>query len=94
MITRIVKMTIAPEKLEDFLRVYGVSVPEIRKFNGCNQVELLHDVSQHNIVFTYSRWDSVAHLDAYRNSDFFAGVWKAAKQTFAAKAEAWSLENV
>jgi len=94
MITRIVKMTIAPEFLDEFLQVYGVSVPKIRSFAGCHQVELLHDVSQHNVVFTYSRWDSVAHLDDYRHSDFFAGVWKSAKKTFAAKAEAWSLENI
>jgi hypothetical protein len=33
-------------------------------------------------------------LNAYRNSELFAGVWGRTKVLFAEKAEAWSLQDL
>lgn len=94
MITRIVKLTIQEDKLQDFLAVYQKSVPVISTFDGCHGVDLLQQISHPNVVFTYSRWASEEDLNNYRQSAFFEGVWKKAKSTFSAKAEAWTLSSL
>jgi heme-degrading monooxygenase HmoA len=45
-------------------------------------------------MFTYSQWESEAHLNNYRASDLFAVTWRDTKAKFAHKAEAWSVEQV
>lgn len=93
MIIRIVKMTFQPEKVNDFLEVFNASKQFIRNFDGCSHLELLNDVNAANVFFTYSYWDSEGHLNNYRNSELFAGVWAQTKILFAAKTEAWTVEQ-
>ncbi len=90
MITRIVKMTFDAAKVADFITVFEATKKHIRGFEGCQKLFLLRDVQHPHIFFTYSHWQSEAHLNAYRDSALFADVWSKTKVLFAAKPEAWS----
>ncbi|MCW3085151.1 MAG: antibiotic biosynthesis monooxygenase [Bacteroidetes bacterium] len=91
MIIRIVKMTFVPEKVNDFLEIFNTSKLLIRHFEGCTHLELLNDINQPNIFFTYSHWQQESDLNNYRDSQLFAGVWARTKILFNAKPEAWSV---
>ncbi len=91
MIIRIVKMTFLPEKVDQFLEVFNATKHKIRNMEGCSHLELLKDVSQQNVYFTYSYWESEDDLNNYRNSELFKNVWSKSKILFESKAEAWSL---
>lgn len=94
MITRIVKMGFVPEQIDDFLEVFEQNKHKIRGFEGCTHVELLRDIHQSNQFFTYSYWESEEHLNNYRNSSLFKGVWANTKNKFSQRPEAWSLNKV
>lgn len=94
MIIRIVKMSFEPSKVKDFLEVFDASKERIRSFEGCSHLKLLNDINSPNIFFTYSHWESEAHLDAYRNSELFQATWARTKVLFNAKPEAWSVDAV
>ncbi|POY37386.1 antibiotic biosynthesis monooxygenase [Solitalea longa] len=91
MIKRIVKMTFAPEKVDEFLTVFEDSKALIRNFEGCQHLELLNDVNSTNRFFTLSFWQSETDLDNYRQSELFKTTWAKTKPLFIEKAEAWSL---
>ncbi len=91
---RIVKMTFEPESVQEFLKIFDESKSLIRHFKGCMQLELLQDASDKTIFFTYSVWESEAHLNAYRNSELFISVWNKTKLLFSSKAEAWSVNTL
>jgi autoinducer 2-degrading protein len=92
MITRIVKLTIDPEKVADFERLFVSNKDLISNFEGCVHLEILHDVVQSNIYFTYSKWHNVEAIENYRQSELFNGIWSKVKPLFIAKPEAWSLQ--
>ena len=94
MLVRIVKMTFAADKVDDFVKTFNERKHLIAGFDGCNGVELLRDIENPNVYFTYSRWDSHDHLQQYRRSELFIGVWDTVKKWFAGKPEAWSVETV
>ncbi len=91
---RIVKMTFQPEKVDEFLLNFNNNKALIRAFDGVKHLELLKDKNNSNIFFTYSVWDSEIHLENYRNSDLFKGVWAKTKPLFADKPEAWSVDSI
>ncbi len=93
MIIRIVRMTFRPGEVEAFLQLFHDTKQQIRHFEGCQRLELLKDVNQPNVFFTYSWWDSEAHLNKYRFSDLFKQVWSQTKIKFEDKPQAWSLVN-
>ena len=93
MIIRIVKLTILPDKTADFLALFQESKQFILNSEGCSYVEVLKDTKQPHLFFTYSCWDSEAHLNKYRDSELFKGIWARTKALFSEKAEAWSLES-
>jgi len=93
MIIRIVKMTFQPEKTTEFQMIFEESKQLIRNMNGCSHLELLNDINEPNIFFTYSYWESETDLNDYRNSDVFANVWAKTKILFSAKPEAWSVQQ-
>jgi len=94
MITRIVKMHFKSSHVDDFLELFASVQDKIRGFEGCQGLELLADITHTNIYFTYSHWESEAHLNAYRESDLFKKVWTQTKILFEEKAQAWSVERV
>ncbi len=93
MITRIVKLTLIPEKVPDFINIFNASKNQIRNFEGCKYLALYHDASNHNIYFTYSIWEAPEYLEKYRQSELFKITWGKTKLLFADKPDAWSLEN-
>jgi quinol monooxygenase YgiN len=92
-LTRIVKLTFAADKVSDFLQTFDERKEMIASFEGCSSVELLRDINNPNIFFTYSKWDKEQSLENYRNSELFNTVWDTVKKWFAGKPEAWSLAN-
>jgi quinol monooxygenase YgiN len=92
-ITRIVKMTFRPEEVSTFQELFEGWRHRIITFPGCRHLELLHDVEDPRVFFTYSEWDGPADLEAYRTSDVFAGVWPVVKKLFAARAAAWTVDR-
>lgn len=94
LVKRIVKLTFLPENTADFILVFEDMKTRIRGFEGCNHLELWRSRSEPHIFFTFSIWDSEAHLHAYRQSELFHHTWKRTKALFAAPAEAWSLDTL
>ena len=94
MLIRIVKLTFAPDRTADFINAFNERKHLIGGFEGCNGVELLRDINNPNIFFTYSKWDTPEHLEAYRISELFNSTWAVVKPWFAGKPEAWSVETV
>lgn len=93
MLTRIVQMTFKPENIPSFERVFRTSREQILAFPGCTHVELLQDMGDPNVFFTYSLWESEADLEAYRESEFFREVWGRTRALFAERPRAWSLRT-
>ncbi len=94
MLIRIVKMTFSPDKTGDFIAEFNSRKHLIASFEGCAGVELLRDIANPNIFFTYSKWQNEEFLEKYRKSDLFGKVWSHVKQWFADKPEAWSVVEV
>ena len=90
-ITRIVKMTFDPARVNDFLSVFNENRDRIAGFEGCMALELHHELSQPNVFFTISKWRSENDLEQYRSSELFQKTWARTKTLFAAKPEAWTL---
>ncbi len=93
MIVRIVKLTFLPGKTEEFLGLYRATHEKIKASKGCSHLELLYDIHNPDVLFTYSLWDSEDDLLNYRSSEFFNYTWSRAKPLFAGEAEAWTLEK-
>jgi len=93
MITRIVKLAIDPNSPNgrEFEKIFDTSKSKIANQAGCLGVKMLRG-EQH--YFTYSRWESVAHLNQYRKSALFGAVWPRTKALFYDKPEAWTLEEL
>jgi quinol monooxygenase YgiN len=94
MISRIVRMQFRAGEREAFLDIFKASKHLIREFGGCQHLRLYNEAGHPDVFFTYSIWTSAVHLDAYRNSELFRTTWVKTKALFAAKAEAWSVEEV
>ena len=93
MIIRIVKMTFKEERIDTFLENFNANKEKIRAVEGCEHLELLNDVDNENIFFTYSYWQSVDHLNQYRESNLFKNIWKNTKIHFSDKPQAWSVKR-
>jgi quinol monooxygenase YgiN len=94
MITRIVRMHFRPEERGAFLDIFNTSKHLIRQFDGCQQLNLYTEAGRPEVFFTFSIWQSAAHLDAYRNSELFRETWAQTKALFAGKPQAWSMEDL
>jgi len=94
MLIRIVKMTFAAEKIDDFQDRFHSIKEKIISFEGCQLLELYQDKDNPNVFFTYSYWDSEEALNQYRKSSFFKEVWTNTKKMFTERAEAWSVDKI
>jgi quinol monooxygenase YgiN len=94
MITRIVRLSISPDRVQDFLRKFHDTYPAIRHFEGCRHLQLFRDVQDENVLITYSHWESSEHLDRYRNSELFKSTWSEVKPMFVAQPVAFSMEEI
>lgn len=87
-------MSFRPDAVETFKIIFETNWQRIKGFEGCSHVELLQDENQPTIFFTYSLWQSEVHLNAYRDSELFKGVWGATKALFSNKPEAWTVKQI
>jgi len=94
MIKRIVKMEFEAEKVEAFKSIFQENQAKIAAQEGCYSVQLLQDIHESNIFFTYSKWESQAHLDLYRETELFKGVWTETKILFCNKPMTWSVQEI
>ena len=94
MIKRIVRLTFQEDKVETFQELFENTKSLIRNFPGCQHLELLQDINQRNVFFTWSYWESEEALDVYRHSELFKTTWKKTKILFSDKPAARSLELV
>lgn len=93
-LVRIVQLTLAPDEVEHFLKMFDEVSPKIRSFDGCKHLELLQNPTYPNIVCTYSHWISISHLNAYRESQLFKSTWAQTKKMFAAPPQAQSFHKI
>ena len=77
-----------------FRSIFNHSKDTIRRFKGCQHLELLRDKNAKNVMVTYSYWLSEEHLNIYRNSVLFKTTWEATKVLFSDKPVAFSSERV
>jgi (4S)-4-hydroxy-5-phosphonooxypentane-2,3-dione isomerase len=91
MITRIVRMEFAPDRLQDFLSMFHATKTLIRHFPGVLSLELHRDADLDNVYFTVSEWESAEALEAYRTSALFQTVWNETKTYFGGRPQAFSL---
>ena len=91
MIVRIVQMTFRENEVENFGTLFDERKKLIRAFEGCSHLELWQDAHKANVFFTYSIWQSEAHLNHYRFSELFTDTWARTKALFAEKPQAWSV---
>lgn len=91
-IQRIVKMTFQEEYRATFENYFDSIKYKVGGQPGCSGVNLLKDVSNNGVYFTYSYWENEKALNAYRDTELFAEVWPKVKKWFSHKAEAWSTE--
>lgn len=94
MITRLVKMVFRAGEAQAFLDNFDLVKEQIRNFEGCTHLQLWNDISAPNTFFTYSKWESEDHLNAYRNSELFKETWAFTKALFADKPAAWSVQEL
>lgn len=94
MITRIVKLTFDPSRIEEFKNLFKDTQHAIQSSKGCIEVKLMKDVSKDNVFFTISKWESEEFLNLYRKSALFDKVWAQTKSYFNDKPEAWSVAEV
>lgn len=94
MLKRIVKMEFETEHIPTFISNFENVKASIRNFNGCQFLELFQDKNDPSIFFTYSYWESEAHLNDYRRSELFKEVWTTTKKLFRSKAQAWSVDTL
>lgn len=94
MLVRIVKLSLEPSRIEEFLSNFESQKKNIRGFEGCDFLELYRDKHNTNIFFTYSYWQTETHLENYRHSDLFKGIWAKTKPMFNGKPEAWSVDKL
>lgn len=90
MLIRVVRLTIRPGRLAEFMDVYATVEERIRAMPGCLHLEIWQDASYSNIVTSCSHWNSGQALEAYRNSALFRNTWTRVKPLFAAPATAHS----
>jgi len=94
MLFRIVKMSFQQDKIADFLAHFDTHKTQIRNFGGCVYLRVLQDSQNPQIIFSYSCWLSPQHLDNYRHSEFFRGVWDYTKTLFDAAPQAWTTHSL
>ena len=90
MITRIVKLEFQKDKLDDFLFLFDETKWKVAETEGCLGMQLLQNIDNPCICFTYSIWESEQALLNYRQSSLFISIWKSIKPYFEKPAEAYS----
>ena len=94
MIVRVVKLKLRTETKTELISIFDQYKPTILSFDGCSYVSLNEDVSDPILLFTISHWESIDHLERYRQSATFKGIWEQMKPLFGGRPEAFSLKKI
>ncbi len=94
MIIRLVRMHFSPETSQQFLAIFEEMQQQIRAFEGCKGLELYREIDDAHSFTTYSFWDTLEHLEAYRKSDLFKATWAKVKPLMRAQPVAISYERI
>ncbi|MGQ9805050.1 MAG: putative quinol monooxygenase [Chlorobiales bacterium] len=94
MIIRLVRMHFSAETSKQFLTIFEEMNQHIRSFEGCQGLELYREIDDAHSFTTYSFWDSIEHLETYRNSELFKATWAKVKPLMRSKPSAVSYERV
>ncbi len=94
MIIRIVKLSFHAKYISNFKTIFEENKQKIISQKGCISLEMLKDVKDVNVIFTYSWWNSMEDLNNYRNSELFKDIWSRTKILFNNKPEAWSTKKI
>ena len=94
MITRLVKLSLQPDKARQFEALFYQTQALIEGFEGCHKTNLFKVADNDSQYFTISYWNTEQDLENYRASTLFKNVWSQVKPLFSAKAEAWTLNGV
>ena len=86
-------MEFMPESETEFIRIFRNAELKIRTFDGCKSLSFFREIGPQCVYFTISEWETVGHLEAYRNSPLFSTTWNATKALFSGPPRAWSLEK-
>jgi len=78
-------------RVDDFLAHFGRIHELIRNYPGVRHLELHRDTGRSNVFYTFSKWDSEAALEKYRQSELFKSAWGEVKPWFSQKPQAFSL---
>ncbi len=89
LLLRLVCMTVCPEELEAFRRVYEEVAPSVRSFPGCLYLTFWEGVTPGEVA-TCSVWTSPSALEAYRSSAVFRRNWSRLKRFFIKRARVFS----
>jgi quinol monooxygenase YgiN len=92
MILRIVKLHFTEKGLETFEISINEYVDAIKSQDGCKELMIYKDVMCQHTILTYSKWDSIEHLNNYRKSETFGKIWPETKKLFSKKPEVYSLD--
>jgi quinol monooxygenase YgiN len=93
-LTRVVRLTLAHQHIEDFKQIWIAHKSGIANMQGCLSLQAYQDHKEPHIFFTISRWENEHALDNYRYSDYFKTLWSTVKPMFTAKAMAHSLTPI
>ena len=86
-------MNFRNEEINNFKLLFAGVKPLIEAFDGCEGVKLVQDISDPELFFTLSSWQTEQHLENYRTSVLFADTWTKTKAMFKTKAQAWSTQE-
>lgn len=92
MITRVVRLTFEPTKVQEFIEIFNSSKNDIASFEGCISLQLMGDANESNVFYTLSHWESEEALNKYRFSGLFKTTWASTKVLFSNKPQAFSLK--
>ncbi len=94
MITRIIKLHLKPEYVEEFKTYASQVVTDVKAIQGCNMVDILVDKNDHSVWFIYAIWESEYHLNRYRRSKINIEMVRKVKPWLEKEIQAWTVEDI
>jgi quinol monooxygenase YgiN len=85
-------MTFMESRIDDFMDLEKSICRDIRRFKGCRHLEILQDIHNRCVFFSYSHWESESDLEDYRRADFFKETWATLCRWFREAPETWTLK--
>lgn len=92
MVVRIVKLTFAENKVEEFKAFFENIKHVVNDFEGCKGMQMLQNMEDPKEFMTYSVWKNEQCLNKYRSSADFGKIWPTIKPWFIAAPQAWTNE--